>query len=104
MDEDVSLPRTTIQKAVKGALPPGLRVSWDAIDVLTSCCNEFVHLISSQANVISERTKRSTITPDHVIQALEELGFETLVGPVQEGEGLGSVVEGNHATEGVLAA
>ncbi len=33
------------------------------------------HLAGLQANDISERDKRSTISPEHVIRALEELEF-----------------------------
>ncbi|KAK2076609.1 hypothetical protein QBZ16_005369 [Prototheca wickerhamii] len=54
MDDDVSLPRSTLQKAVKGGLPSGMRIASDAMDVLTLCCNEFVHLVSAQSNVISD--------------------------------------------------
>lgn len=36
-------------------------------------CAEFVHLVSSQANEVAERDGRSTINPEHVMRALEEL-------------------------------
>lgn len=85
MDDDVSLPRSTLQKAVKGGLPSGMRIASDAMDVLTLCCNEFVHLVSAQSNVISDREKRSTISPEHVLKALQELGFDAFLGPVREG-------------------
>lgn len=38
-------------------------------------CTEFVQLLSSEANEVSTREKKSTIQPDHVIKALQELGF-----------------------------
>jgi len=36
---------------------------------------EFVQLVSSEANDVSEKDKKTTITPEHVLSALEQLGF-----------------------------
>jgi len=36
---------------------------------------EFVQLVSSEANDLSEKEKKTTITPEHVLAALEQLGF-----------------------------
>ena len=73
--DDVGLPRSTLQKAIKDMLPQDLRIAGDASDLLVQCCNQFVHLISTQANDISEREKRSIISPEHVVRAVEELEF-----------------------------
>jgi histone H3/H4 len=75
MADDVGLPKSTLQKSIKDLLPKEMRIAGDASDLLVQCCNQFVHLISTQANDISEREKRSTISPEHVIKALEELEF-----------------------------
>lgn len=83
MDDDVSLPKSTLSKAIRDAVPSGMRVSGDAVDLILSCCNEFVHLLSTQANEISDRDGRSTISPDHVIRALEELGFTSYLSDVK---------------------
>ncbi|PRW56454.1 flagellar inner arm dynein 1 heavy chain alpha [Chlorella sorokiniana] len=73
--DDVGLPKSSLQKAIKDALPANMRIAGDASELLVQACNQFVHLISTQANDISERDKRSTISPEHVIKALEELEF-----------------------------
>ena len=73
--DDLGLARSTLQKAIKDMLPQDLRIAGDASDLLVQCCNQFVHLISTQANDISEREKRSTISPEHVVRAVEELEF-----------------------------
>lgn len=83
MDDDVSLPKSTLSKAIREAVPSGMRVSGDAVDLILACCNEFVHLLSAQANEISDRDGRSTISPDHVIRALEELGFTSYLPDVK---------------------
>lgn len=75
MQDDVGLPRTTVQKSIKELMPKEMRIAGDASELLVQCCNQFVHLVSTQANDISEREKRSTISPEHVVKALEELEF-----------------------------
>ena len=45
---------------------------------------EFIHLVSSEANDICERETKKTISADHVVKALVELGFEDYVQEIQE--------------------
>ena len=51
---------------------------------MIDCCVEFIHLVSSEANEICERETKKTISADHVIKALIELGFEDYVQDIQE--------------------
>jgi histone H3/H4 len=44
-DDDVSLPRATLQKWIKDATPADLRVSGEASDLILKCCNEFVQVV-----------------------------------------------------------
>ncbi len=44
---------------------------------------EFVHLISSEANDICEKSGRKTISPEHVMEALKSLGFSDYLDQVQ---------------------
>ncbi|GAB4820817.1 hypothetical protein N2152v2_007863 [Parachlorella kessleri] len=81
-DSEVSLPKSTLQKTIKDLLPADMRVAGDAVDLLVQCCNEFVHLVSTQANEVSEHEKRSTINPEHIVRALEQLGFTSYLGDV----------------------
>lgn len=75
MADELGLPKSSLQKAIKELLPGEMRIAGDAADLLVQCCNQFVHLLSTQANDISEREKRSTISPEHVVRALQELEF-----------------------------
>lgn len=90
----------TLQKMIKEYLPGDVRIGGEAVEMLVNCCTgragvdsrppcrvqqhhdidlfvhaEFVQLLSSEANEVSTREKKSTITPDHVMKALQELGF-----------------------------
>jgi hypothetical protein len=51
-----------------------------------SCCclpSEFVQLVSTQANEASAKDGKATITPEHVLSALDKAGFGDLVPEVR---------------------
>ncbi|KAL3851582.1 hypothetical protein ACJIZ3_013464 [Penstemon smallii] len=73
--EDASLPKATMTKIIKEMLPPDVRVARDAQDLLIECCVEFINLISSESNEVCNREDKRTIAPEHVLKALEVLGF-----------------------------
>ena len=45
---------------------------------------EFITLISSEANEISEKESKKTIACEHITKALEQLGFSEYVGDIME--------------------
>lgn len=45
---------------------------------------EFIHLLASEANEICERENKKTIAGEHVVSALQALGFEDYVEEVDE--------------------
>ncbi|KFP86762.1 Protein Dr1, partial [Acanthisitta chloris] len=61
-----------------------VRVANDARELVVNCCTEFIHLISSEANEICNKSEKKTISPEHVIQALESLGFGSYISEVKE--------------------
>lgn len=80
---DGTLPKSTLQKYIKDALPEGTKIAGEALDLVVQCCNEFVLLLTTQANMISEQGKKNSINPEHVIKALEDLGFDNYLTAVQ---------------------
>jgi down-regulator of transcription 1 len=76
----------TVQKIVSEILPPssGVSFSKEARDMLIECCVEFITLISSEANDISEKEAKKTIACDHITKALDTLGFSDYVPAVLE--------------------
>jgi histone H3/H4 len=76
----------TVQKIVTEILPPSAGVAFakEARDLLIECCVEFITLISSEANEISEKEAKKTIACDHITKALEQLGFSDYVPAVLE--------------------
>lgn len=77
-EDDLNLPRAAINKLIKETLPQ-VRVSIEARDLIAQCCNEFIHLVSSEANEICNKQTKKTIMPEHVIEALKALGFSSYV-------------------------
>ena len=71
----------TVQKIITEILPSasGQSFARDARDLLIECCVEFITLISSEANDISEKEAKKTIAVEHIEKALTELGFPDYV-------------------------
>lgn len=82
--DDLSLPKATVQKIVSEIIPPDLVFSRDTRDALIECCVEFIMILSTESNDIAEKESKKTIASEHVIQALETLGFHEYIEPVQE--------------------
>ncbi|RPA75508.1 histone-fold-containing protein [Ascobolus immersus RN42] len=83
-NDDLSLPKATVQKIIGEILPNDLSFAKDARDLLIECCVEFITLISSEANEIAEKDAKKTIAGEHVIKALMELGFDEYVAATKE--------------------
>lgn len=81
-DDDLTIPRAAINKMIKETLP-NVRVANDARELVVNCCTEFIHLISSEANEICNKSEKKTISPEHVIQG--ELPEAVCFGPVRHG-------------------
>ncbi len=53
-------------------------------ELIGECCIEFIHLLSSESTEICEKENKKTMMGEHVISALNALGFESFVPLVQE--------------------
>ncbi|RKP26072.1 histone-fold-containing protein [Syncephalis pseudoplumigaleata] len=84
LDDDLSLPKATVQKLINEMMPPDIACAKETRDLLIECCVEFIHLIASEANEICEKEAKKTIAPEHVLSALKSLGFETYLSEVRE--------------------
>jgi len=73
-EDDLCIPRSAMYKLVK-ELVPQVRLSSEAKDLIVTCCNEFIHLLASEANTVCEKQSKKLILPDHVLMALDNLGF-----------------------------
>ncbi|EIE83669.1 hypothetical protein G6F57_007346 [Rhizopus arrhizus] len=84
MDDELSLPKATVQKLINEMMPEDIVCAKDTRDLLIDCCVEFIHLIASEANEICEKETKKTIAGEHIVAALQALGFEEYVEEVEE--------------------
>lgn len=82
-DEEVSLPKATIDKIISESLQ-GKPATKELKDVVLQSAIEFIHLITSEANELCEREHKKTITHDHVYKSLENLGYTHYVKHCEE--------------------
>jgi len=73
-DDELSIPRAALNKMIK-ELVPNVRVATDARELIMACCTEFIHVLSSEANDLCERQQKKTISAEHILTALDNLGF-----------------------------
>ncbi|KAH8404373.1 hypothetical protein KR222_005802 [Zaprionus bogoriensis] len=73
-DDELTLPRASINKIIK-ELVPAVRVANESRELILNCCSEFIHLISSEANEVCNQRSKKTINAEHVLEALDRLGF-----------------------------
>ena len=69
----------TVAKMISERLPPGLKMSAEVKEMVLEACNEFVQCVASEANEISTKENKTTIMPEHVVNALKSLDFEAYV-------------------------
>lgn len=65
-DEELTLPRASVNKMIKDALP-NIRVANDVRELIMSCCTEFIHLVSSEANQVCMAQQKKTINAEHLL-------------------------------------
>lgn len=73
-DEELFIPRAAMNKLIKELLPD-IRVANDSRELILQCCSEFIHCITTEANSICENQQKKTMSAEHVLNALDNLGF-----------------------------
>jgi histone H3/H4 len=87
-DDEISLPKATMTRIIKERLPEDMKISAEANEIIMRCCEEFVHMIAATANEVSEKEKKSTLTPEHILKSLEELGFTSYLDNLNAGKSI----------------
>lgn len=73
-EDDKCVPRAAVYKMIKDCTQQ-IRVSSEAKEFFVQCCNEFIHTLALQANSVCEQQTKKLVHPDHIVLALENLGF-----------------------------
>ncbi|KAJ9668564.1 hypothetical protein H2201_001206 [Coniosporium apollinis] len=74
--EDLSLPRTMVQRLAKGVLPPNTSIQKDALLALSKSATVFVSYLTHQAHDLACMKDKKTIQPRDVLDAIEEAELE----------------------------
>lgn len=77
--EDISLPKATVQKIISEVLESDLTFSKEAREIIIESGIEFIMILSSMASEMADKEAKKTIAPDHVIKALEELEYHEFI-------------------------
>lgn len=90
-EEDLhTLPKATISKLIMDQLQERNDKNYtfscpkETKDLISECSVEFIQMISSESNDICERMGKKTISPEHVIEALKNLGYEEMMDEVRK--------------------
>lgn len=75
-EESLTIPRAAMNKLIK-ELVPDIRVATESRDLILQCCTEFIHLITERANAICEEERKKTMSAEHVLEALDQLGLSS---------------------------
>lgn len=75
-EEELTIPRAAMNKLIKELLPD-IRVANDSREVILQCCSEFIRVVTSEANSICEEQQKKTMSAEHVMEALDKLGFSS---------------------------
>lgn len=68
-DEELTLPRASVNKMIKDALP-NIRVANDVREMIMNCCTEFIHLVSTKANQVCMAQQKKTINAEHLLTGM----------------------------------
>lgn len=69
-DDELSIPRAALNKMIK-ELTPNIRVANESRELILNCCNEFIKLISTEANDLCNKQQKKTISHEHVLEGNE---------------------------------
>lgn len=80
--EELTLPKATVQKIVSEILSSEFTVTKDAREAIIDCCIEFIMILATESNDIAEKELKKTISSDHVLKAMKDLGFVDYLEPI----------------------
>lgn len=82
-EQDKLLPIANITRIMKCAIPDNSKISKEAKDAVQESVSEFIMFISSEASDRCKQEKRKTINAEDLIWAMQNLGFDSYVNPLQ---------------------
>ncbi len=78
-NEEEFLPISNINRIMKMAIEPNLKISKDAKKLMDECVTEFICFITSEASEKCKRERKKTVNTDDLLSVMNLLGFENYV-------------------------
>jgi nuclear transcription Y subunit beta len=82
-EQDRLMPIANVVRVMRRVLPPHAKVSDEAKELIQECVSEFISFITGEANERCRGEHRKTVTAEDVVWAMERLGFDDYVTPLE---------------------
>ncbi|XP_054161921.1 DNA polymerase epsilon subunit 3-like [Oppia nitens] len=82
--DDFNMPVNNIAAIIKECLPNGVTVSQDVRSAVSRSASIFILYVTTCANSIANEHKRKTLTPNDIIEAINQIGFNEFTDELQE--------------------
>ncbi|CAD7078539.1 unnamed protein product [Hermetia illucens] len=82
--EDLNLPAAVVARLIKEALPPSANVSKEARAAIARAASVFVIYLTASSTAVARKKNHKAITAQHILEALDQLEFESFVAPLNE--------------------
>ncbi|VDO18509.1 unnamed protein product [Heligmosomoides polygyrus] len=82
-DQERFLPIANVARVMKTMIPSSGKIAKDAKECVQECVSEFISFITSEANDKCMSEKRKTISADDLLEAINNMGFDNYVAPLQ---------------------
>lgn len=82
--QDLNLPNAVVTRIIKDALPEGISIAKEARSAIGRAASIFVIYLTSQTAVHAKKQNHKSLSSDNVLDALEEIEFESFVEPLRK--------------------
>ncbi|CAN6164259.1 unnamed protein product [Urochloa humidicola] len=81
-EQDRLMPVANVSRIMRRALPYHAKISDDAKEVVQDCVSEFISFVTGEANELCHAEHRKTVTAEDIVWAMDRLGFDDYVVPL----------------------
>ena len=82
--EDLNLPTAVVARLIKEAVPPNVNISKEARAAIARAASVFVIYLTASSTTLARKQNHKTITAKNILEALQELEFESFIEPLTE--------------------
>ncbi|XP_039804943.1 nuclear transcription factor Y subunit B-3-like [Panicum virgatum] len=80
--QDRLMPVANVSRIMRHALPPHAKISDGAKEMIQDCVSEFISFVTGEANERCHTEHRKTVTAEDIVWAMNRLGFDDYIRPL----------------------